>query len=334
MVRAIGLRLLGAIPVLFLVAFGIFALIRLAPGDAATTLSAEDASAEDIQRLRVQWGLDQPIWMQFLLFLYRVAHLDFGISYRYGEPVSVLIGARLPATIELSTLALLTASLIAVPLGTLAALRKGRFADSVTSIVAVSGVSAPHFWIGILLVLLFSAFLNLLPSGGRLPYGAAWTNRTGLVLIDTLIAGQYATFWLALQHLMLPALTLALGMIGIIARITRSAVIDVGQEEFIFTAVAKGLSRAEIVRRHIMPNASIPIVTIIGLELGVLISGSIIVEVVFSWPGVGSLLYGAVTVRDVPLTTGIVVAYTAIFIGLNVLVDVAYLMVDPRLRAG
>ncbi len=156
---------------------------------------------------------------------------------------------------------------------------------------------------------------------------------TGFFLFDSLIQGRFDTLRLVAIHLLLPAVTLAAGMVGIIARITRSAVIDVGQEDFISTAVAKGLSRGAIVRRHLLPNAAIPITTVTGIELGVLISGTIIVEVVFSWPGVGTLLYQAVTVRDTPLTTGIVVVYTMLFIALNVLIDLFYFVVDPRVRA-
>jgi ABC-type dipeptide/oligopeptide/nickel transport system permease component len=182
-------------------------------------------------------------------------------------------------------------------------------------------------------VLLFSAKLNLLPSGGRLPFGTPIAGGSGFYLFESLAHGDLATARLLLRHLTLPALTLAAGMVGIIARITRSAVIDVGQEDFIFTAVTKGLSRSQIVWRHLMPNAAIPISTIIGLELGALISGTIIVEVIFSWPGVGSLLYQAVTVRDTPLTTGVVIVYTALFIVLNVLIDLFYFVVDPRVRA-
>jgi ABC-type dipeptide/oligopeptide/nickel transport system permease component len=268
MLRAILLRLAGAIPVLFLVACGIFSLLHLAPGDAASLLSSSDAGPEDVERLRALWGLDQPLYVQFGKFL-----------------------------------------------------------------IAVAGVSAPSFWMGILLVLLFSADLHILPSSGRLPYGTPITDSTGFYLIDSLMAGQFRTFGLVLTHLALPAMTLAAGMLGIIARITRSALIDVGQEDFISTAVAKGLSRGQIVRRHLLPNAAIPITTIIGLELGVLMSGTIIVEVIFSWPGVGSLLFQAVNVRDTPLTTGVVVVYTTLFIALNVLIDLFYFIIDPRVGA-
>jgi ABC-type dipeptide/oligopeptide/nickel transport system permease component len=334
MLRAIFYRILGAIPVLVLVAFGIFALLRLAPGDAASALAPEDASEADLQRLREQWGLDEPLPVQFIHFLGNMMRLDFGMSYRYNAPINDLIADRLPATLELAVIALLIATVVAVPLGIVTALRKGSFADAFGSLLAVLGVSAPSFWVGILLVLLFSAHLNLLPSSGRLPLEAPLAPGTGFFVIDSVLQGQFATLKQVIVQILLPAFTLAFSMVGIITRITRSAVIDVGQEEFVTTAVAKGLNRRQIVRDHLLPNAAIPIVTIIGLELGVLISGSIIVEVVFSWPGLGSLLYQAVSVRDIPLTTGIVVTYTVLFILINIVVDLVYMLLDPRLRTG
>ena len=334
MLRHIAGRVLGAVPVVLLVALGIFALVRLAPGDAASTLAAEDATEADLARMRAQWGLDQPLLVQFFYFLSNLARLDFGTSHRYHAPVTELIGQRLPATIELAVIALLIAAAIAVPLGVATALRKGSWLDGLGSLVAVLGVSAPSFWVGILLVLFVSGYLNLLPSSGRIPLDVPLREVTGFVLIDSLLQGQVGLFRQGLQYILLPATTLAFGMIGIIARISRSAVIDVGQEEFVVTAVAKGLKRREVVRSHLLPNATVPIITIIGLELGTLISGSIVVEVVFSWPGLGSLLYSAVTSRDIPLTTGIVVSYTFIFIFLNVLVDLVYVLIDPRLRVG
>lgn len=334
MLRAVVIRVLGAIPVLIIVSLAIFALLRLAPGDAADLLVPEDAGPEEVARARARWGLDDPLWAQFWRFLINLTELDLGDSYRYRVDVFELIIERLPGTLELALFALVAAVIIAVPMGIAAALRKGRTTDGVVSVIAISGVSAPSFWIGILLVLLFSGYLNLFPSSGRLPFGVEVPSVTGFLVLDSLIAGRFDAAWLALQHLFLPALTLTFAMMGVIARITRSAVIDAGQEEFVFTAVAKGLTRRAIVRDHLLPNAAIPITTIIGLELGVLISGSIIVEVVFSWPGLGTLLYQAVSVRDIPLTTGIVIVYTAIFIALNVLIDLAYIFVDPRLRSG
>ena len=333
MLRLILVRLLGAVPVLLLVSMAIFALLRLAPGDAATLLLPEDATEQDVIDARARWGLDQPIWVQYGRFLANITRLDLGRSYRYQEDVFVLIGERLSATLELSLMALVLAVVVAVPLGVLAALRKGKLTDGLVSVIAISGVSAPSFWIGILLVLVVSGQFNLLPWSGRLPYGLDLPDVTGFVLLDAMLAGRPDAFRTGLAHLLLPSITLSLAMIGIISRITRSAIIDAGQEEYVFTAVAKGLSTPTIVRRHLLPNAAIPIATIIGLELGVLVSGSIVVEVVFSWPGLGTLLFQAVSVRDIPLTTGIVVVYTALFIVLNVVIDALYVLIDPRLRA-
>jgi ABC-type dipeptide/oligopeptide/nickel transport system permease component len=333
MLRAIALRLAGALPVLFLVTLVLFVLLRLAPGDAADLLVPDDAGEDEVARIRERWGLDQPVITQYWRFLANVVHLDFGRSYRYGEDVFQLILSRLPATLELALVALTIAALIAIPLGVLAALRKGSVVDGAVSVVAIAGVSTPTFWLGILLVLFLSADMNLLPSAGRLPYGVVIPHLTGLYLLDALIAWRLDQLGLIASYILLPALTLAFNMMGIIARITRSAIIDVAQEEFITTAVAKGLGRGRIIRDHLLPNAAVPIITIIGLELGVLISGSIIVEVVFSWPGLGTLLYQAISVRDIPLTTGIVVTYTTLFIAINVAIDIVYFLIDPRIRA-
>ena len=333
MLKAILFRLGGAVPVLILVTCGIFALIHLAPGDAATLLAPDEAGPAEVARLRAMWGLDEPLLVQLWRFLLNAAQFNFGNSLRYQQPVIDLIAARLPATIELALVTLTIATAVGVPLGMAAALNKGKWIDGVVSFVSIAGVSAPSFWIGILLVLLFSAELHLLPSGSRLPYATPLDTGTGFFLYDSLVQGRLDTFKIVALHLVLPATTLALGMVGIIARITRSAIVDVGQEDFIFTAVAKGLSRRAIVRKHLLPNSAIPISTIIGLELGVLISGTIIAEVVFSWPGVGTLLYQAVSVRDTPLTTGVVIVYTMLFILLNVCIDLFYFIVDPRVRA-
>ncbi|MDO9441947.1 MAG: ABC transporter permease [Beijerinckiaceae bacterium] len=333
MVRAIAWRVAGVVPVLFLVTLVLFLLLRLAPGDAADLLVPDDASEAEILRIRERWGLDRPVLEQYFSFLLNLLKLDLGRSYRYGADVFELIASRVPATIELATLALLAASLIAIPLGILAALRKGTAVDGAVSVFAIAGVSTPTFWLGILLVLLFSAELHLLPSGGRLPYGVQLPERTGLHLVDAMLAGRFDLLGLIASQLILPVMTLAFSMVGIISRITRGAIIDVAQEEFITTSVAKGLTRGAIIRHHLLPNATVPITTILGLELGVLISGSIIVEVVFSWPGLGTLLYQSISVRDIPLVTGIVVTYTTLFILINVVIDVIYFIIDPRIRA-
>jgi peptide/nickel transport system permease protein len=333
MFRAISYRLLGVIPVLLLVSFVLYGLMWLAPGDAAALLVPEDATPDEVALVRERWGLDRSLLEQYGLFLVNALQFDFGRSFRYGADVAEVIASRLPATLELSIAALLVGTLIGVPAGIYAALRKGKIADNILSVLAIAGVSTPTFWLGILLVLLLSAELGVLPSSGRLPYGAGLAPVTGLHIIDAVIAGNLPLLMVVLSYLALPALTLGFNMMGIITRVTRAAIIDIGQEEFITTAVAKGLSRRRIISRHLLPNAAVPIVTIIGLELGVLISGSIIVEVVFSWPGIGFLLYQAISVRDMPLVTGVVVMYTFVFIAVNVLIDIIYFFVDPRVRA-
>lgn len=333
MFKAIAYRIVGVVPVLFLVSFMLYGLLWLAPGDAADLLVPDDASPEEVELIRKRWGLDRSFIEQYWLFLTNALQFDFGRSFRYSADVSELIISRLPATVELAVYSLLIGTFIGVPAGIYAALRKGKLADSIVSVVAIAGVSTPTFWLGILLVLLLSAELQWLPSSGRLPFGIELAPVTGLHTIDAIFAGKLDVFFVALSFVLLPALTLGFNMMGIIARITRAAIIDVGQEEFITTAVAKGLHRSRIVRAHLLPNASIPITTIIGLELGGLISGSIIVEVVFSWPGIGFLLYQAISVRDMPLVTGVVVMYTFIFIIVNVAIDIIYFVVDPRLRA-
>ena len=244
--------------VLLLVTCGIFALIHLAPGDAAVLLAPDEAGPAEVARLREMWGLDQPLPVQLWRFIVNACQLNFGNSLRYQQPVISLIAARLPATIELALVTLTIAATIGVPLGVLAALNKGRWIDGVVSFIATAGVSAPSFWIGILLVLLFSAELHLLPSGSRLPYGTPLADGTGFFILDSIVQGRFDTLRLVGMHLVMPAMTLALGMIGIISRITRSAVVDIGQEDFIFTAVAKGLTRGAIVRHHLLPNAAIP----------------------------------------------------------------------------
>lgn len=323
----------GAIPVIALIALGIFSLLRLAPGDAATLLASEEATAEDIASLRAQLGLDQSVIAQFVSFLGRLASLDLGTSVRYQTDIGNLILQRLPATVELAGISLFLACVIGMALGLVAALHKGKAIDGIVSLLAVGGVSAPSFWIGILLVLLFSAELNLLPSSGRLPVDAALVNQTGFHLLDSLLQRDPASFRQALAHILLPAATLALGNIGLVARITRASVVEVSREDFIGTATAKGLSPFTIVSRHLMPNASVPIATIIGLELGSLISGSIIVEVIFSWPGIGTLLVQGINVRDTDLVVGIVIVYTFILVFINALIDIIYFVIDPRMRS-
>ncbi|MTH61293.1 ABC transporter permease [Paracoccus litorisediminis] len=325
-------RLAGAIPVLIVVAAVVFTLMQFAPGDAVSMLISDEASDADKARIREAWGLDDPPLMQFLNFLGNAVTGDFGTSFKYKMPVMELVLERLPATIELALAATLVAVAIGIPLGVLAAARPGSLWDSLASTFSFAGISMPNFWIGILLILLFAGHWHLLPSGGRAPWGMGVEPITGFLLLDTLIQGRLDAFWGALKHLALPALVLGTNMTGIITQLTRASVQEALHEDYVMTARAKGLGGMRILWRHAFRNALVGVVTIIGLEFGALLSGAMIVETVFAWPGIGSLLIQGISSRDYPLIIGLVLIYTAIFILVNLLIDLLYTLIDPRIR--
>lgn len=325
-------RLLGAIPVLVVVAGIVFTLMQFAPGDAVSMLISDEASDADKARIREAWGLDRPPVMQFLSFLGNALQGDFGMSFRYREPVMDIVLERLPATIELALAATLLAVLVGIPLGVLAGARPGSVWDSIASTFSFAGISMPNFWMGILLILLFAGHWHLLPSGGREPWGLGLDRITGFLLLDALLQGRGDAFVAALKHLALPAIVLGTNMMGIITQLTRASVQEALHEDFVMTARAKGLSGSRVLWRHAFRNALIGVVTIIGLEFGALLSGAMIVETVFAWPGIGSLLIQGISSRDYPLIIGLVLIYTGIFILVNLLIDVLYTLIDPRIR--
>lgn len=325
-------RLLGAIPVLVVVAGIVFTLMQFAPGDAVSMLISDEASDADKARIREAWGLDRPPVMQFLSFLGNALQGDFGMSFRYREPVMDIVLERLPATIELALAATLLAVLVGIPLGVLAGARPGSVWDSIASTFSFAGISMPNFWMGILLILLFAGHWHLLPSGGREPWGLGLDRITGFLLLDALLQGRGDAFVAALKHLALPAIVLGTNMMGIITQLTRASVQEALHEDFVMTARAKGLSGTRVLWRHAFRNALIGVVTIIGLEFGALLSGAMIVETVFAWPGIGSLLIQGISSRDYPLIIGLVLIYTGIFILVNLLIDVLYTLIDPRIR--
>jgi ABC-type dipeptide/oligopeptide/nickel transport system permease component len=325
-------RALGSVPVLILVTFLVFSLVHLAPGDPITILLAENSTQADIDRVRAQWGLDDPVPVQYARFLGNAVTGNFGRSFRFGEPVVGLIGDRLPATLELATFAILIAALIAIPLGVTAGWRPNTAFDNVGSVLGLFGVSMPSFWFGIMLILIFAGTLHILPSAGRSEFGVAGQRITGFYVFDSLITGNFAAVGDALRFMVLPAITLGTGLAGILMRITRSSVLEVSREDYVTTARAKGASEDRVLWRHTVRNAMIPVITVVGLELGGLLSGSIIAETVFAWPGIGSLLIDGVYARDYPLVTGIVLMYTVGFMFINLAVDVLYGVFDPRIR--
>jgi ABC-type dipeptide/oligopeptide/nickel transport system permease component len=327
-------RLVGTVPVILMISLFVFLLLQSAPGDPADILIPDQATAEDIAEARKRWGLDQPVMVQYWRFLQSAVMLDFGRSFKYDEPVLTLIMDRFPATLELAFLATVLAIVIGIPLGILASSRPNSWFDNTSSLGGFFGVSMPNFWLAIMLILIVSGYFNLLPSGGRATFGLADEPITGFLLIDTVIQRNWEAFWDGVKFIILPAVVLSVNMAGLLMRMTRSSMLEVLGEDYIMTARAKGLSERIVVWKHALKNARIIVITVVGLEFGALISGSIIVETVFSWPGIGQLLLQGITARDYPLITGLVLVYTFLFIIVNLIVDFLYAAADPRIRLG
>jgi ABC-type dipeptide/oligopeptide/nickel transport system permease component len=325
-------RLAGTVPVMLLISLLVFSLIHAAPGDPTLMLLGEEATAQDIAKAKERWGLDQPFYIQYVKFLESAVRGDFGKSFKFAEPVTAVIKQRIPATIELAAFSIVIAILLAIPLGVWAGAKPNSWIDNLGTTFGLFGISMPSFWLAIMLILLLAGILNILPTSGRSTYGVAGPEITGFYLIDSLVQENWKAVRDALTHIFMPALALGVNMLGILMRVTRSAVLEVMNEEFVTTARAKGLAERNVVWRHVTSNALIPVITVVGLELGTLLSGSIIVETVFSWPGSGSLLITALNARDYPLVTGLVMTYTAAFVLLNLIIDGLYAVIDPRIR--
>ena len=332
MLRYLLGRIIATIPVVVLISLLVFLLIHAAPGDPADLLLSDEASAADIAEARHRWGLDQPIYVQYLRFLANIASGDFGISFKYSDPVIGLIGERLPATIELAIASMLIAMLIGIPLGVWAGAKPNSWADNLGSVFGFFGISMPSFWLGIMLILIVSGYLNWLPSSGRSTYGVG--RGSDFYVIQSLLTGNMKTAWDGIKYIIMPAIALGTGMMGLVMRVTRSSVLEIMSEDFVRTARAKGLGERTVLWRHVLRNALVPVITVVGLELGTLLSGSIIVETVFAWPGSGSLLIAAIQSRDYPLITGTVLTYTIAFVVINFAIDMLYALIDPRIRFG
>lgn len=306
--------------------------MHLAPGDPVSLLLGDNASQEDIERTRREWGLDRPLLVQYFDFLARAAQGDFGNSLKFGEPVTKLVKERLPATVELALASLIVAIVISLPIGVYSAIKHDSMLDHAGTAVALIGVSLPNFWLGIMLIYFFGGQWNLLPVAGRIEYGLQVRSITGLYLVDSLLTGNMPAFWSALQHLLMPAITLGTGLAAIVTRITRSSVLEVMRQDYITTARAKGLSERAVVWKHTLRNSMITIITILGLQLGALLNGSVITETVFSYPGIGDLLIQAIALRDYKLAQGLIFFFAIMYFAVNLFVDVLYRLVDPRIK--
>ncbi len=316
MLRFLMQRLLALIPVLFTVAVIVFLILRLTPGDPAAVIAGNNATNEDIDRIREQLGLTKPLLSQFMIWLGNVVQGDLGYSFYLNKPVTELIAQRIEPTLSLAAGTMVLAVLVAVPLGTLAAWRMGGWLDRILSGFAVAGFSVPVFVVGYVLIYIFSIELQWLPvQGYRRLFGAS---------------SQGVGAW-ALQ-LVLPWLTLATIYVALIARVTRASVSEALTEDYIRTARAKGITEQMVLLRHALANAAVPIVTVIGIGMALLIGGVVVTETVYSIPGLGSLTVDAVLNRDFPVIQGVVLFFSLLYVLINLLVDLSYLWLDPRIR--
>jgi len=304
-------RLLLMLPVAFLVTVGVFLLIHLSPGDPALIILGEDRSPQAIAQIHQELGLDKPLYVQYVIWLDHIAQGDWGRSITTHQPVAIAITERLPATFELGITALVWSLLVAIPLGTIAAVRRGSVADQLASGVTVAGVSIPNFFIGIVLIFVLSVSLRLFPFGGYVPF-----------FQDPLES---------LHHVALPAIALGTAGAAINMRFTRSSMIDVLSHDYIRTAWAKGASWRRVVFVHALKNALIPVVTIVGLQIGGIIEGAVVTETVFTWPGVGRLAVESIFNRDYTVVQGIVLVAAFSYMSANLLVDLVYAWLDPRI---
>ncbi|HXF83713.1 MAG TPA: ABC transporter permease [bacterium] len=321
MARYAGRRLLLLVPVILSAAVVTFALLLLLPGDPALALLGQEASPEELARFRRLLGLDRPVPVQLGLYLWRVAQADFGRSITLDAPVLRLIGATLPATLELATASIVLAVVVGIPLGLLAARRRGTVLDTGTMLLAQLGVSMPVFWLGVLLILLFAVRLNWLPSFGR-----------GAPLLSVLLAGDGAAALDSLRHLVLPTVTLAFFNLALLSRLTRWAMLEVLEEDYVRTARAKGQRERVVLSHHALRNALLPIVTIVGLQFGNALGGAVVTETIYGWPGMGRLVVQAIGQRDFPVVQGAVLVLAVLFSLFNLLVDLTYALIDPRIR--
>jgi len=334
MTRYIGRRLLETVPVVFGVLLVVFVIAHLTPGDPVLIALGEHATPEAVEALRAELQLNDPLPVAFLKYMGRVLRGDLGRSIQNNERVTVELATRFPATIELSLAAMLIASLIGIFTGVLAAVRQNSWFDGVSMFAALFGFSMPIFWLGIMLILLFAWLLGWFPISGRLDFTVELTRVTNLYLVDAVLTGNWAALGNALRHLVLPAVTLSTVPLAIIARMTRSSLLEVLRQDYVRTARAKGLTESRVVRRHALKNAFIPVITVIGLNVGGLLSGAILTETIFAWPGVGRLVVDAIFARDYPIVQGTVFVIALVFVAVNLLVDVSYAYLDPRIRYG
>ena len=309
-----------------------FFMVRAIPGDPAQIMLGQQATQAQVQQVRENMGLDKPIIVQYGLFLKDALRGDLGDSTVTGRPVTTELMVRLPATFELVAFAMLIAVLVGVPVGVISAVKQYSLLDKTTSVLALTGISMPIFWLAMILVVIFGVNLELLPFPGRLDPTTAITSITGLVLVDSLLTLNFAGFWDGLLHLIMPALALATIPMAVVMRMTRSSMLEVMNEDYVRTARAKGVVPWRVIVKHALRNAMLPTITVIGLQVGLLMGGAIITETIFSWPGIGLYAYNSISARDYASIQGVVLYGALLFVLVNLVVDILYAVLDPRVR--
>ena len=332
MVKYIIKRLLLLIPVIIGVSLLVFLVMHMFTTDPAATILGQHAQQDQIQALREQLGLNKPIYVQYWDFLRGILHGNLGNSLMTKTPVWDEIIARFPATIELALASIIFASILGVFMGVISAIKQNSIVDYICMIISLLGVSMPIFWLGLIFILVFAVQLHWLPVSGRIDIGLEPIKITGLYLFDSLATGNMDAFVSALKHLILPAVALGSTSTAIIARMTRSTMLEVVRQDYIRTARAKGLLERPIIFGHALKNALIPIITVIGLQLGSLLGGAVLTETVFSWPGVGKYAVDAILATDYPVVQGTVMMMAVIFVLVNLIVDIIYAFIDPRIK--
>jgi peptide/nickel transport system permease protein len=327
-------RIFAVIPIMLGVAIIVFLFMRLTPGDPVDIMMGAGGavSAGEMEQLRREFHLDEPLHVQLWLFLKDAFQGDLGYSYIQKRPVTELIAERLPATIELALGALLFALLVAIPIGIYSAVRQYSAVDRLGMAGAFLGISMPAFWLGIILILIFSVRLKWLPVQGRITFGIEVEHITGLYVLDSILTGNGPALVSSVKHLILPSIALGAAVAAIVARVLRSSMVETLRQDYVTLARAKGQKESLVVMKHALRNALIPAVTVVGLQVGVLLGGNMIIETVFSWPGLGRLVVDAIFKRDFPLVQGAVMVYAFTFVIANLVVDILYTYLNPKIE--
>lgn len=328
----ISKRLFHLALIMFGVSVVVFLMLRMIPGDPAQLLLGEFASPEELARLRDQLGLNQSLFTQFWIYLSNIIQGDMGHSIRTNAPVTGEIWVRLIATLELSLAAMCVATIFGVAAGVLSAVKQYSLWDYGAMFMALVGVSMPIFWLGLMLIYLFAVKYPLLPMMGRISLGLEVPDVTGLMVVDAVVAGSWQSLVSALKHLLLPAFTLATIPMAIVARITRSAMLEVLNMDYVRTARAKGMTELVVIFRHALRNAFLPVVTVLGLNLGLLLGGAVLTETIFSWPGLGRYVVDSLSGRDYAAVQGCILVFALLMAVINLCVDLIYVVLDPRIR--